>query len=132
MTTKTIVDETFSQVNELTKSRELHNCSTADSNNPYFFYDVEGLENFIEHFKDCLVLSGSLFITYHLKLRTGNADVYEREMDLLDRFGHLVGKLEFTISYANPSETLQSRLIRALNYVPSLKRQLKLKCLSFV
>ncbi|CAL8104292.1 unnamed protein product [Orchesella dallaii] len=120
--TKSVVDSLLKDPNE---KSELHYFvdQFIAQRSPYFFNNVTQLDNFITHFDKVKRGSeGNLFVNSSFKFWAPDIDFYERTIELLTRFGHLIRDLELNIQFVNPPASLVTRLIRVLHRVPNLER----------
>ncbi|CAL8104295.1 unnamed protein product [Orchesella dallaii] len=117
-TIKSTVDKTFKGIRNERKSR---GCSRAYPSGAYSFETAGEINTFIQHFESIPILTGNPFVKDCLHLWVFSLYFYERTIQLLTRFGHLIKELEFIMDYMHHPATLMKRLIRTLNLVPNLE-----------
>ncbi|CAL8104307.1 unnamed protein product [Orchesella dallaii] len=119
-TTKSTVDKTFKAIRIKKRPRGCNSSFFPPS--PYTLPTYLNLEPFIRHFESLPTLTGNPFITDCLNLSVVSSLCYERVLEAVTRFGHLMKELELTMDRIYHPTTLMNRLIRFLTCVPNLER----------
>ncbi|CAL8070357.1 unnamed protein product [Orchesella dallaii] len=95
--------------------------STPFYDGPNCFINDQELLRFTNHFRGTSNKLVNPFFQDHVKLWISNALFFNRVIEMLARFGHLIRKLELNMNFINIPGTLMERLIMALNHVPNLE-----------
>ncbi|CAL8104304.1 unnamed protein product [Orchesella dallaii] len=119
-TIKSTIDKTFRIIRNAKKSR---GHRSHYSHGPYSSTQIFELDTFMNHFRAIIPSpSRNPFVTDCVKLWVHSPEYYERAMELLTQFGHLIKEMEITFEQLHHPATLMNRLIRTLALVPNLEQ----------